>query len=470
MTTEGCLSLFTSPWHGARMQTHYPLVLAPLRRYRYVRRNAYGGPQIERLLPCRISASLRGLALISSPGYAMNWKSLLTELPVWAMGRLSPARYDPRRTEPREILVLRPNDFGELLTATPIFEALKKRFPATRIVAGIGSWGRPVLENNPFVDEIVELNAPWNNKIVENRSPGAVMRFLLRSPQVVALRKRGGFDVGIDVLGSYMGALLMMRLGARYRIGVRGYRGGHSGCHAYIDFARRQSGRAALAQAALLGATELPDARPQLFLTAAERASAARIWSASYPNDGTRWRLLVGVGAGVSSKAWSPRQFGAALLQIASALEQGGDRCDIVIVGSEADKPRAAEAIAAAGPHARVRSVAGDVSMRTVFALAETANVVLTNSSMLMHVAAAFNRPTVAVLGGSITRPMVHDAIWGYSEHYRSVAPDVYVEGQQETNWPDVERVVNAVLDSLQTQRTLAAVGQAQHAVPGRVI
>ena len=99
--------------------------------------------------------------------------------------------------------------------------------------------------------------------------------------------------------------------------------------------------------------------------------------------------------------------------------------------------------------------------MRTVFALAETANVVLTNSSMLMHVAAAFHRPTVAVLGGSITRPMVHDAIWGYPEHYRSVAPDVYVEGQQEANWPEVERVVNAVLDSLRTQRTPAAVGQA---------
>ncbi|MDR7004096.1 glycosyltransferase family 9 protein [Paraburkholderia strydomiana] len=384
----------------------------------------------------------------------MEWKSLLTEFPVWVIGRLTPSRHDPRRSTPREILVLRPNDFGELLTATPTFEALKKRFPATRIVAGIGSWGRPILENNPFIDEIVEINAPWNNKIVENRSPGDVVRFLLKSPQVAALRKRGGFDVGIDVLGSYMGALLMMRLGVRYRIGVRGYRGGHSGCHAYIDFARRQSGRAALAQAELLGATELPDARPQLFLTAAERASADRIWTNDSAEVGTTWRVLVGVGAGVPTKAWDPRQFGAALSQIASALQQSGDRCEILIVGSEADKVRANEAIVAAGPNVPVRSVAGEVPMRTVFALAENANAVLTNSSMLMHVAAAFHRPTVAVLGGSITRPAVHDAIWGYPEHYKSVAPDVYIEGQPEKNWPGVERVVDAVLSALQTQRT----------------
>jgi len=90
--------------------------------------------------------------------------------------------------------------------------------------------------------------------------------------------------------------------------------------------------------------------------------------------------------------------------------------------------------------------------MRTVFALAENANAVLTNSSMLMHVAAAFHRPTVAVLGGSITRPTVHDAIWGYPKHYKSVSPDVYIEGQHEKNWPGVERVVDAVLSALQTQ------------------
>jgi ADP-heptose:LPS heptosyltransferase len=369
------------------------------------------------------------------------------------IGRFYPPRHDPHRDTPREILVLRPNDFGELLTTTPLFEALRKRFPKTRLIAGVGSWGRPILENNPFIDEIVDIDAPWNNKLVEDRSHGNVLRYLWKSPQVAALRARGGFDVGIDVLGSYMGALLMMRLGVRYRIGVRGYRGGHSACQEYIDFARRQCGRAALAQAELLGATGLPEARPQLFLTEDERAHAAKIWKAAVPGQRTV-RLLVGIGAGVPTKVWDPRQAGAALAQIARALESAGDTCDIVIVGSEADKARAAEAIAAAGPGVPVRSMAGAVPMRLVLALAEEATAVLTNSSMLMHVAAAFRRPTVAVIGGSITRPTVHDAIWGYPEHYRSVSPDHYVADQHARNWPSVERVVQSVLESVGTQRT----------------
>ena len=109
----------------------------------------------------------------------MGWKNLLIEAPVWLMSRFYRPRFDPNRKTPREILVLRPNDFGELLTTTPLFEALRTRFPTTRLIAGVGSWGRPILENNPFVDEIVEIDAPWNNKLVEDRSHRNVMRFLL---------------------------------------------------------------------------------------------------------------------------------------------------------------------------------------------------------------------------------------------------------------------------------------------------
>ena len=383
----------------------------------------------------------------------MGWKNLLIEAPVWLISRFYRPRFDPNRTTPREILVLRPNDFGELLTTTPLFEALRKRFPTTRLIAGVGSWGRPILENNPFVDEIVEIDAPWNNKLVEDRSHRNVKRFLWKSPQVAALRARGGFDVGIDVLGSYMGAVLMMRAGVRYRIGVRGYRGGWSGCQDYIEFARRQCGRAALGQAELLGAKTLPQARPQLFLTDDERLQVAQIWNAGEAGGRRAVRIVAGVGAGVSSKAWDARQVGDALTRIAEAMEKAGNACNIVIVGSDTDRLRAEEAMAAASPATAIRSMAGEVSMRIMFALVENADVVLTNSSMLLHVAAAFQRPTVAVIGGSVTRPEVHDAIWGYPPPYRSVAPERYVPGEHALNWPSVERVVDAVIESLELQR-----------------
>ncbi|RFU47903.1 glycosyltransferase family 9 protein [Paraburkholderia sp. DHOC27] len=377
----------------------------------------------------------------------MGWKGSLIELPVWAAGRLNPARVDPTRTEPREILVLRPNDFGDLLTTTPLFQALRLRFPSTRLIAGVGRWGRPVLENNPFVDEVVEIDAPWNNKVVRDQSLGAVARFIWKSDQVAALRARDGFDVGIDVLGSHIGLALMLRAGVRYRVGVRGYRGGWSGCQSYINFATDvHVSRAALAQAELLGATVLPEPRPQLYLTEAERRQAEQLWRNGAAAESKPLRLLVGSAAGIPEKSWSAQALGAALRQIALTLERADEKIDIVIVGSPADEAKAAQIVAASGLTAGIRSLAGQTSLRITFALAEVADIVLTNPSMLLHVAAAFRRPTVAVLGGTFPDAQAHDTVWGYPPPYRSVGPTTIMPGGPAANWPTVEQVVHAVL------------------------
>ncbi|MEW6346020.1 MAG: glycosyltransferase family 9 protein [Paraburkholderia sp.] len=385
----------------------------------------------------------------------MGWKGSIFEVPVWALGRLLRSGRDPARQPPHEILVLRPNDFGDLLTTTPIFEALRRRFPASRIIAGVGSWGRAIVENNPYVDEIVEVDAPWNNKFVADQSWRNVFRYIWGAAQVEGLRKRGGFDVGIDVLGSHVGALLMMRLRVRYRVGVRGYRGGWSACDQYIRFSPQvHVARAALAQAELLGASELPEARPQLYLTAAERAEACQIWRAGAHPERPPLRLLVGCAAGHSVKTWSSNALGAALGELARVCVER--QLDVVIVGGPADQVRAKEVIAASGAAARIRSLAGQISLRGTFALTEQADVVLTNPSMLLHVAAAFRRPTVAVLGGTFADAAAHDAVWGYPPPYMSVAPSQPAPGEERgkrgtqaqggSSWPSVDQVVQAVL------------------------
>jgi ADP-heptose:LPS heptosyltransferase len=384
----------------------------------------------------------------------MGWKGALLEMPLWAVGRFRPSGIDPARHAPREILVLRPNDFGDLLTTTPLFEALRRRFPATRLIAGIGGWGRAVLENNPFVDEIIEIDAPWNNKVVRNQSLTDGLRYIWGSAQVAALRQRGGFDVGVDVLGSHMGVMLMLRAGVRHRVGVRGYRGGWSACQAHIPFrVDVHVARAALRQAELLGATDLPEPRPQLYLTNAERAQATQIWqetalSTLRPSH-TPLRLLVGCAAGLPDKTWPAQSLGAALREVSLALAGGPQELEILLVGSTADEPRAAQVIAASGA-TRVRSMVGQTSLRTTFALAAQADVVLTNPSMLLHVAAAFRRPTVAVLGGTFADTQAHDALWGYAPPYRSIGPATPVPGNGAASWPTVDQVVAAVLSELQ--------------------
>ncbi len=371
-----------------------------------------------------------GRSLYGSCGVGMGWKGAIVEAPVGIAGRVFGKGPDPQGTPPREILVLRPNDLGDLLTATPVFDALRRRYPDARLIAGIGSWGRPIVENNPFVDEVVELDVPWNNKMVADLSWKAVARYLAGSPQIAAARRPGGFAAALDLLGSHVGAALMLRLGVRHRVGIRGYRGGWSACQQYTRFSPDvHVAAAALRQAALLGATDQPEARPQLYPTGEERAEAARLWGA-----GTALRILVGTGGGLEEKCWPPELWSAALRELPNVIPGA---LDIVLVGGPADRRRAAtvlgEGIAGA------RSLCGDTSLRVTFALAEQADLVLCNASMLLHVAAAFRRPTVAVLGGMHVDRAGHDRLWGYSPPYSSVGP------AGPSGWPSVREVLDAV-------------------------
>jgi len=50
-------------------------------------------------------------------------------------------------------LVIRRDNIGDLVCTTPLFEALRNRFPAARIYALTNSYNLPVLRGNPFIDE-----------------------------------------------------------------------------------------------------------------------------------------------------------------------------------------------------------------------------------------------------------------------------------------------------------------------------
>jgi ADP-heptose:LPS heptosyltransferase len=336
----------------------------------------------------------------------MGWKGNLIEPFVWAASRA--ARNDPGVAgRPREIFVLRNNDIGDLLVTTPLFDALRRRFPQARIVAGIGGWNRQVLANNPFVDEVVEVNAPWTNKYVKDQSWPAVLRYIARSEEVRRLARRR-FDVGIDIVGSHVGAALLMRLGIPYRIGVRGYRGGHTGFHRWIRYDEQTHvGRAALALGELLGATDLPPVRPQIFLTADEAAEGESAW---LPRDGSppRKRLVLGIGGGFAEKCWPVESFAALVKQ----LDAQGD-WEVIVLGGAPQRDEA-ERVAAAARCGK--SLAGQASLRQTFAIVAAADLVVTNPSMIMHVAGAFGIETYVVMGEYFPDARQHDVQWGYPD------------------------------------------------------
>jgi len=330
----------------------------------------------------------------------MSWKRNLMEAVVRVRSAVAPS--SPMPGSPRRILVLRNNDIGDLLVVTALFEALKKRFPDAEIVAAVGAWCRPVLENNPYVDDVIEVTAPWHNKAIVGQTNFKRFAYCLSSPEVAALRKRK-FDVGIDVLGSPFGSLLMMEAGIPYRLGVRGYAGGHSACQRWLESdASKYVGRQALGFAEIFGVRpeDLPPAAPQLYLAERERAKGEELWRGV---EG-RTRLVMGVGGGFSEKCWPPERF----RELLELLETSGSYA-VKLVGGENDRETGA---ALAAGLVCVDNLCGRISLRETFALTSAAGQVVTNPSMLMHVAAAFSVPTVVSMGAFFPSVIEHNALW----------------------------------------------------------
>jgi lipopolysaccharide heptosyltransferase II len=349
---------------------------------------------VLRTLAVRAAAALRRLS------------GALGEVVLWAYARRAPRGWSDR--EPASILVLRNNDLGDMLIITPLFAALRRRFPEARIAAATGRWNLPVLAGNPHISEVLIVNAPWFNKFVPRQSTWQRLRYLISSPEVAMLRRRR-FDVGIDVLGSRWGAALLLRAGIPRRLGVRGYAGGHSVCQDTVTFdPAEQVGRSALRFAELLGATELPPALPQVFLTPAERTAGQSAWRA-HAAPGAR-RIVVAPGSGLAVKSWPLASY-AELTGRLAAMPGAA----VVIAGGPGDRATGERLAATADPGSpRATNLAGHLSLREIFALVAAADLVVCNSSVTMHAAAAFGRPTLVLLGESFSSARQHQAQWGY--------------------------------------------------------
>lgn len=317
-----------------------------------------------------------------------------------------------RPTEPKNIFVLRNNDIGDLITTTPLFEGLKKSFPQSKIIAGIGTWNKAILENNPYVDTVLSIDAPWHNKqctpYPHNTIKGLLnsIRYIRSSEQVQALKSLN-IDVGIDVLGSPQGSLLMMQSHIPYRLGVKGYAGGYSACQSYLKFdPQMHVGDFALKFITLLNGTYIPSHQPQIYLTQEELQLSKNRWQLFHKTHNTR--IVISTGGGFEEKCW-PKAYFKDLI----TLIQKNIGATVVLVGSKEDQAHA-KYIQKHIPS--VIDTCGLYTLRDTFALVSQANYVICNSSMLMHTSAAFNKKTLVLLGSAFNNAHSHAKLWSYPQ------------------------------------------------------
>jgi heptosyltransferase-2 len=299
--------------------------------------------------------------------------------------------------------ILRNNGLGDLLCTTPLFEALKINYPSAKVYVGIGNWHQDILDGNPHIDEVIRINAPWHNQFTGSFNIIKVLRYLLFSTDVKRIAHLR-ISCGIDVVGSPWGSLLLLKGKIKTRIGVKGYAGGHSSCEKFIQFdPQTHAGLASLNFLKVLPKKNslLPNHNPKIYLTDQEIRNAKNQWKRD------KLKVIMAPGGSFSEKCWPFENF---LILAKEIIKQ--TNFQINIVGGAEDQnicKRICDKVKGC------KNLCNKTTLRETFSLVATSDILISNSSVLMHVAGAFEINNLVLLGSWYDSAKLHQTQWGYN-------------------------------------------------------
>jgi heptosyltransferase-2 len=269
-------------------------------------------------------------------------------------------------TETRS-LVIAPQWIGDAVMTEPLLRRLRAR--GERLAVGALPWVAPVYRAMPQVEEVIEF-------------PFAHGGLQLKARRSLGRELAGRFDTAYVLPNSLKSALLPLLAGIPRRVGYLGE--ARVGLLTHRLKNPKDKPPMVAFYSALSGETGLEQDVPRLSLPAGELDAALAkhgLAQGSY--------VVMAPGAEYGpAKRWP--HFGALAARLARPVLLLGS-------GKEADL---CEAILAQAPE-RCHNLAGQTSLLEAFALIAGAGHVVSNDSGLMHVAAAFGVPQVALYGSS---------------------------------------------------------------------
>jgi len=281
----------------------------------------------------------------------------------------------------RKILIVAPNWIGDALLAQPLLARLRQRFPGAIIDALAPAWTAPVLRRMPEISEVID--APFAHGEL-----GLGRRWRIAG----TLRVRA-YDEAIVLPNTLKSALIPMLAGIPVRTGFTGELR-----YGLLNRAHKLDAKALpLMVERYAQLAEEPGSPPQRPLQEVRLRVEPTNLARELERLGlSRAKPVVAFCPGAEygpAKRWPARYFA----DLASKLSAQGR--SIWLLGSDKDVG-IGEEIARLSSGAAV-NLCGKTDLGTAIDLLSLAEVVISNDSGLMHVAAAVGRPVVAIYGSS---------------------------------------------------------------------
>ncbi len=138
------------------------------------------------------------------------WRTLAAFLDLFGNSEIKPI------SKPKKILVIRKDEIGDLALSTPMYENMRKRFPKAEISVLAGKPASQIIENNPYIDNIIESRTVRFSKL------GFISDYI----KLIKRIRNEKYDLAIDPKGSILNILMMYLAGIKQRASYWNVSGG----------------------------------------------------------------------------------------------------------------------------------------------------------------------------------------------------------------------------------------------------
>jgi len=285
----------------------------------------------------------------------------------------------------RNILIVKLSAIGDVIHALPVAQALKQRFPASKLTWIVEKPAYDLLTMNPHVDEILLFEK------AKYKTWSGLVKY---GPDLAKMLKAHHFDLVLDLQGLFKSAALAWLSGAPKRIGYCNMRelswliskpvcGDHKNSHVierYLDVARELGCETGV---------------PQYCLKPNEQdvAEVNQMLNASGIMPGMPY-VVVAPGTNWRSKCWPATYYA----DLAGALTQNY-RQPIILIGGQQDQERAQVIQAKAKAH--IVNLIGKTNLKQLAGVLQRSKLFIGGDTGPMHLAAAMGTRVVALFGPS---------------------------------------------------------------------
>lgn len=319
----------------------------------------------------------------------------------------------------QKILIFRPDHLGDMLLTTPAIYALRQTFPDAHISVLAGSWATRILQGNPDINNIIPCNLPWLDR---GGSPS-----WQPLPSIIRQIRTQKFDHIFNFRVAAKAAVFSRLLGAKERWGFDVSKSSWAwhhkipfdeNCHVVDNYM-------ALMKAAGVNHSSV---QFRIFPETVDLAPVDQLLKDLPP------AIVLGVTSGRPDKAWLPDRWG----HLADHIAQKGFQ--ILLNGGPSENAEI-EAVQAHMKHKAINLV-GKFSLLQFAGLLKKCRALITLDSFPMHLSAAVETPTIAIMGANSSH------MWG---PYPGAYPRIVVEPP-----PEVPRNEKAMA-TIQTERVIDA-------------